>query len=219
MSSSYNETLGRIVAKWGVDLTQKSPIEIPGVGRRDLMRLASEAGFLNVVEVGVEQGEFAEVICREIPGVFYVGVDAWAHYSGYRDHVSNEKLQGFYERTHERLAPYDAALVRAFSVDASKLFEDGYLDLVYIDANHSYASVLEDIEAWSPKVREGGIVAGHDYVRRKSKSRDGYVCQVVEATNDWTKKHGIEPWFVLGSKDVRAEDERGQVRSWMWVKR
>jgi predicted O-methyltransferase YrrM len=40
----------------------------------------------------------------------------------------------------------------------------GSFDFVYIDARHDYASALEDIRDWWPKVRRGGILAGHDYV-------------------------------------------------------
>lgn len=49
------------------------------------------------------------------------------------------------------------------SVDAAKNFADGSLDFVYIDANHSYAFVKEDILAWLPKIKKGGIIGGHDY--------------------------------------------------------
>jgi hypothetical protein len=37
------------------------------------------------------------------------------------------------------------------------------LDFVYIDGDHSYEGVLRDIHAWTPHVRKGGIIAGHDY--------------------------------------------------------
>lgn len=36
-------------------------------------------------------------------------------------------------------------------------------DFVFIDAAHDYDSVKSDIEAWLPKVKPGGILAGHDY--------------------------------------------------------
>jgi hypothetical protein len=48
------------------------------------------------------------------------------------------------------------------SVSASKQFEDGCLDFVFIDGSHLYEAVRADIEAWLPKVKKGGIIAGHD---------------------------------------------------------
>lgn len=42
-------------------------------------------------------------------------------------------------------------------------FGDGDLDLVFIDADHFYMSVKADLAAWWPKVKSGGIFAGHDY--------------------------------------------------------
>lgn len=48
------------------------------------------------------------------------------------------------------------------SMEAAKR-TTGLVDSVYIDANHSYASVMRDIQVWRPRVRSGGIMAGHDY--------------------------------------------------------
>jgi hypothetical protein len=49
------------------------------------------------------------------------------------------------------------------SLDAVKKFRDESLDFVFIDASHEYEDVKKDIEAWLPKVKPGGILAGHDY--------------------------------------------------------
>lgn len=49
------------------------------------------------------------------------------------------------------------------SVTASKEFEKETVDVVFIDANHSYEAVRNDLEAWWPKIKKGGIMAGHDY--------------------------------------------------------
>lgn len=49
------------------------------------------------------------------------------------------------------------------SVVASKLYEDNSLDFVFIDAEHKYEFVIQDILNWLPKVKKGGVIAGHDY--------------------------------------------------------
>jgi len=49
------------------------------------------------------------------------------------------------------------------TVEAAKLFENGSLDFVFVDAGHDYESVAEDIHYWLPKVKSGGMIAGHDY--------------------------------------------------------
>jgi hypothetical protein len=46
---------------------------------------------------------------------------------------------------------------------AAGLFADDSVDLVFIDAEHTYESVRDDLQAWWPKVRSGGLLAGHDY--------------------------------------------------------
>jgi len=52
--------------------------------------------------------------------------------------------------------PYD-------SVTASKLFNDGFLDFIFLDSSHEYDETKESIKAWYPKLKDGGIFAGHDY--------------------------------------------------------
>ena len=49
------------------------------------------------------------------------------------------------------------------SVEAARLLNDEYFDVVYIDASHDYESVKQDIHVWYPKVKKGGYLAGHDW--------------------------------------------------------
>ncbi len=202
--------------RWGVDTSKRSPIEVPNVSREnEFPILMRDAGFKIGVEVGVEQGLYSERLCQLIPGLKLYAVDCWQAHRGYRDHVSQEKLDGFFESTRKRVAQYDCQLIRKWSVEAAKRFDDRSLDFVYIDANHDLANVIKDLVAWAPKVRKGGIISGHDFKLRKNKNTMRHVVQAVRA---WTECYNISPWFVLGRRAKIPGESRDDSRSWMWVK-
>jgi predicted O-methyltransferase YrrM len=103
------------------------------------------------VEVGCAFGANAYTILTTLPEVELYGVDNNAiNYNG--DLAAN--LAQFAGRF---------VLLNMDSVNGALKFADESLDFVYIDADHKYASVLMDISTWYPKVRKGGIVAGHDF--------------------------------------------------------
>ena len=78
--------------------------------------------------------------------------------------ICTSDMQAVEKKFDERIAKYEnIKKIKKPSIDAVNDFPDKYFDLVYIDANHSYKSVKQDIIAWMPKVKEGGILAGHDY--------------------------------------------------------
>lgn len=200
------DTLNYILQRFNIDLSVKRmPIDIP-ITRLDLARLFTELDFKVGAEIGVEQGEYTEALCRANPQAKIYGVDSWQSYSGYREHVSQDKLDRFYEETRERLKLYKYRPMRRFSMDAVQDFDDNSLDFVYIDANHDFQHVVNDLAEWSKKVRTGGIISGHDY--RKTKNNAPF--HVVQAVQGFTDAYRISPWFVLRG-DHRAA-------SFMWVK-
>merc|ERR1712046_91775 len=67
------------------------------------------------------------------------------------------------------------------SVEAAKLIQKDLLDLVYIDGDHSYEAVREDIKAWLPKIRRGGIISGHDY----------HIMAVARAVNEFAVSRDV----------------------------
>ena len=73
------------------------------------------------------------------------------------------------------------------------MIADGDLDWVFIDANHNYDYVRADIAAWTPKVRPGGIIAGHDYL-----DRDGWgvIRAVDEAFGERVCRARHSVWWV-----------------------
>lgn len=140
------------------------PVELPQ-GREYLPTLFRECGYTVGAEIGVEQGVYTEQLSA-FGGKLYA-IDAWKAYKGYRDHVSQSKLDNFYEITKGRVKNLDVEIIKGYSMDVVKQFADGSLDFVYIDGNHDFKNVAMDLCEWYKKVRVGGIVSGHDWVRKK----------------------------------------------------
>jgi hypothetical protein len=190
------------------------PIEIPNMKRDDgLAPLFAELEYEFGVEIGVERGMYSEVLCKANPQAKIYSVDPWQAYRGYRDHVSQEKLDGFYEDALARLAPYDCELVRKYSSEAVEGFDDGGIDFVYIDGNHRLENIINDIAMWEKKVKRGGIISGHDFRQFKKQT----FSHVPEAVRAYTQSYRIHPWFLCG---LRSEPKgmRDSARSWFWVK-
>lgn len=205
-----------VVNRFNLNLSgAKMPIEIPNTNRETLARLFAELRYGLGVEVGVERGKYSRVLLESNPGLKLWLVDPWQAYKGYREHVSQEKLDGFLEQTKEYLSSFNYAIKRKFSVDAAKDFEDNSLDFVYLDGNHEFRHVVDDISEWYPKVRIGGILAGHDYIRRTNPE---YLMGVVEAIQGYTGAYRISPWFVLGRKEKYPGELRDDARTWFIVK-
>ena len=83
-------------------------------------------------------------------------------------------------------------IVRMKSMEASELFKNEYLDMVFIDGSHDYDSVMEDIECWEPKIRKGGIISGHDY----NSSYVGVKKAVDSVYKDRVKELPKKIWYV-----------------------
>jgi len=137
--------------------------------RNDIIGMLEKLQWKAAIEVGVQKGLFAKRMldswksCTE-----YKLVDLWGHEEGYKepgDH-SQEWHDTALSETKRRVNPYmdkvEFFIMR--STAAAKLIQDDHFDFVYLDARHDYCAVAEDIENYWPKVRPGGILAGHDFV-------------------------------------------------------
>jgi hypothetical protein len=137
--------------------------------RSEFGQLLESLGFRVGAEVGVQRGLFSLETLRNWKSCskFYL-IDPWRHQENYDDvaNVDDETHEEYMLQTKKRLATYKEKLVflRMFSSAATEHIADGGLDYVYIDARHDYESVMADLERFLPKVRKGGILAGHDFV-------------------------------------------------------
>lgn len=118
------------------------------------------------VEIGVFKGDFSKEVLGKWNGKLFM-VDVWRELGDeYIDSSNHKNHLDAYEKTMENIRGFEdrGIMIRSTSKDCIDLFEDNSLDFVFIDANHAYDFIKEDINLWFPKVKKGGIFSGHDYM-------------------------------------------------------
>lgn len=182
------------------------PIIVDNYSRRNefiKMLAAREVRF--GVEVGTDHGKYGEQLCAGIPGLRLTCVDPWIPYTEGTNVHTQEEIDQIYKEAQDRLTKYDTKIMKMTSMEAVRFVPDNSLDFVFIDGNHSYKNVKEDIEEWTKKVKPGGIICGHDY--KEDKVND---YGVIEAVNEYVEANHISPFFILR--------KRGLVDCYMWIK-
>ena len=166
-------------------------------------------------EIGVQRGEFSKQILSKWQGQCLHLIDCWEYQEGYDDlanKTNDEQLQNF-QTTLENVKPWEnrTKIVKNYSEKAVLLYPDEYFDFIYIDANHSYDAVKKDLELWYPKLKEGGLFCGHDFIDGKvynTETRE-YLGEfgVKKAVKEFAKNLGVEPyaancssWYFLKKK-------------------
>lgn len=139
--------------------------------RDDLPRLLEALSLRGTgAEIGVQEGLFSQQILTYWGGKRLISIDAWEQFDEdeYLDiaNVDQETQDERYRLTQQGLAVFGSRseVWKCRSIEAASRIEDRSLDFVYLDARHDYAAVLEDLAAWVPKVKPGGLIAGHDYL-------------------------------------------------------
>lgn len=134
------------------------------------------------LEIGVEKGFNIIKLAKDNSNVKFIGVDPYTSKSFIvKGEKSNSSWSDEYNQVYEYFKDKSRKiknidLIRDYSSNAVKLFKNESLDFVFIDGAHDYTSVVEDINLWLPKVKNGGILGGHDYSLK--------FFGVIEAVND-----------------------------------
>lgn len=125
-------------------------------------------------EVGVHAGGTTKYLLDKITGIKkYYAVDPWESYlmkdgerkyrkPGHKVAKTWEQAKKlFFKNTKKHKDKI--VVLNMKSIEAVKYIKDEELDWVFIDANHEYEYAKENLKIWTPKVKEGGIISGHDY--------------------------------------------------------
>lgn len=142
------------------------------------------------VEVGVFDGGTSEYLLKSFPNLRIVGVDPYSSYYEY----DQERLDKAMATADARLSGFEERYVhiRENSVKAAARLPDDSFDFVFIDADHSYDAVSQDISAWYPKVRSGGLFCGHDYRWP----------EVTKAVGEFSERSRLDGFFTPVESDI-----------------
>ncbi|MBI2049665.1 class I SAM-dependent methyltransferase [Candidatus Roizmanbacteria bacterium] len=197
-----------------------NPHKIEGFFRDDMYRLFAQLGFTKGIEIGVEKGKNAQTMFEIIPNLKLYGVDPYKQHpqASYAYHAkirnwNDQYLQNCKRQCLKRMNGRNFTLLQGFSEVMIEKVKDNSLDFVYIDADHSYDFVMQDMILWGRKIKKGGIMSGHDYYIDKHETDRR--TKVTQAINDYVKVHKIK----LYTTSEIHHDQKGDIYpSWFWVK-
>lgn len=189
--------------KYNVSINDLRPI----ITREEIPVLFKKMDAKIICEIGVRYGEYlTTLLTPEIERV--VAVDIWREVGVVSQNdvcYPQDQLDAQYNTILEWSKRDPRIQVeRDFSVNVANKFDDEYFDFVYIDADHTEAAVWADIQAWWPKVRKGGVLAGHDYSPAIVKT-GGVILKfgVIEAVNRFVATNKLllhidrnQSWFI-----------------------
>jgi hypothetical protein len=127
-----------------------------------------------IVEIGCDRGDLSNFILENNSSVNLFSIDPYITYNEYIDSINFVTGDNLYNKTNNLLKEkFDSRfnLIRKFSNNALNDVPDN-LDLIYIDGNHKYNYVYEDINLWCKKLSPNGIIIGDDAVDTDETKRD-----------------------------------------------
>src|SRR3990167_8312873 len=175
--------------------------------RKEFIQMLAERGAKFGIEIGTDHGQYAQQLYEGIPDLRLFCIDPWVAYTEGEEVKNQEQVEQIYIEASKRLQPYKKVfLMRTTSMEAVRKFDDNSLDFVFIDGDHRFPYVYQDIREWTMKVKPGGIVAGHDYAEDPVRKYG-----VIRAVQKYTEDNHIYPWFVLHAGGRLAD-------CWMFIR-
>lgn len=158
-------------------------------------------------EIGVYEASTASIVGQQRENCVLHLIDTWKNTNNpdylatgdYHSYHQDSQHEANYQRALEHLwfllpgSQNRTKIYRATSIEAATSVPNHSMDMVFIDADHSYKAVKQDIATWLPKVKSGGYLGGHDYAHPHYnfgvKQAVDEIFSMVELDGDYT-------WFV-----------------------
>ena len=161
-----------------------------------------------IAEVGVWKGEFSKKILDYCmpeklflidPWLFDIKVRGCAPQVEGKEPLNQKYFDQAYNETISKFANnLNVEIIKNTSLDSSKKFNNEYFDYIYIDAEHSYNAVKQDLNCWYPKLKKNGYMFGDDYHWREE---DGTL-SVEKAYQEFFEFNKIKHWCVFKSQVI-----------------
>lgn len=178
-----------------------------------------------IIEIGSWHGRSSRAIGDNLSsGSKLYCIDHWDGSANERETShSSARLSGgdhafieFLNNMQDLIQKGSVVPLRMSSENAANVFKhlDIKADMIFIDAGHTYEEVKKDIEIWSPLLKEGGLICGHDYYQNNTvwpgvkKAVDELLpdTDVVERASIWYKENVSKKSFVIKERGQKIFD-------------
>ncbi len=147
-------------------------------------------------EIGVWNGDFSAEILEYAEPKELTLIDPWGLLAegpstdwNHKKHGNSDAMDTMFQHVSKKFDGEDRVnICKGFSEDILNRYPDDYFDWVYIDGNHQYEFVKADVELCFRKVRDGGVIAGDDFLWERSGRK-----HVREAVTDVLNEKGLNP--------------------------
>ncbi len=153
------------------------------INRYELLKILPKNSV--VAELGVNKGDFSkQILDLTQPKKFHI-IDFWGS-TRYNQEIRKSVEKRFATQIKENSMEINLGL----STEVVNDFTDNYFDWIYIDTAHTYDVTIAELEMYRAKMKNGGIIAGHDYILGNWNGTVRY--GVIEAVHEFCLKYNWE---------------------------
>ncbi len=127
------------------------------LNREELLKILPKQGV--IAELGVDEGNFSKLILKVCDPKKLHLVDVWE-----TKRYNQNKRRLVEDKFKSQISSGKVEINIGYSTEVGRKFQNNYFDWIYIDTDHSYKTTIQELEIWKSKVKDNGIIAGHDYL-------------------------------------------------------